>query len=949
MPLRVLSRLCIAWLSALILAVPAWAQTGTITGIVRSTETGAPLVVVVVQLSDAGGNRAGSSLTNQTGRYQISVVPAGTYSITASSTGYATGRVDNVQVGAGQTVTVNLDLTAQTITLDPVVISASRQQERALDAPARVEVVAGPQIEVRPAVTPADHLRSIPGVDIATAGVMSTTVVARGFNNAFSGALYLLSDHRIAGVPSLRVNLLHFVPTTNEDLESREVVLGPGSALYGPNTANGVLHMLSRSPLTSQGTTLSLAGGERSLFHGTFRTAHVLGENFGFKVSGQYLQAEEWEYVDPVEQTQAANFSGSSAAFFRQDLIRSAGISEAEADIRIGRIGDRDNDVQRWGGEVRADWRLGSDFTTVFSVGTNVTSGIELTGLGAGQAEDWRTTFYQVRANSGRAFAQAYLNTSDAGETFLLRNGYPISDESKLYVGQLQHGVDLWAGRQSFTYGVDYLHTAPDTEGTINGIYEEDDETTEIGGYLQSETELGSLFELVLAGRVDSHTGLPDPVFSPRAAIVFKPSQNQTLRLSLNRAFSTPTSLTQFLDLGSPSPVERAARLGYSLRIQGTSDRGFDLTQDDGSFLMRTPFNPAGSAALVPAASAQAFWPGVTQGVAAGAAAAGQPLPPALIAFLAAQNASTIGLDYEFALRPESRADFSSLVLPDIEPVRESTTNSIEAGYKGILGGRLLLAADVWWSRRENLVTPLTIATPFVQYDSTSVHAFLAPRLTGFFTAAAIAQGVPASAAPAVGAQQSAIYTPILAEIYSLVPVGVVSSADVNANSAQLLMTYYNVPQDIDLYGTDLSASAILMDNLSLDLSVSLVNKDVFLTDEGMRVTLNAPKRKGSAALIYNNQSNGLYGEARARYNASYPVDTGVFQGVECLGDTGSQVEACVDSYTLLDLTAGYRIPGVTGATVQLSVTNALDEDYRSFPGVPNIGRMALLRLRYEM
>jgi len=33
---------------------------------------------------------------------------------------------------------------------------------------------------------------------------------------------------------------------------------------------------------------------------------------------------------------------------------------------------------------------------------------------------------------------------------------------------------------------------------------------------------------------------------------------------------------------------------------------------------------------------------------------------------------------------------------------------------------------------------------------------------------------------------------------------------------------------------------------------------------------------------------------------------------------------------------------------VQLSVQNLLDEEYRSYPGMPEIGRLAMLRLRYE-
>ena len=103
----------------------------------------------------------------------------------------------------------------------------------------------------------------------------------------------------------------------------------------------------------------------------------------------------------------------------------------------------------------------------------STTDGIELTGLGAGQAIDWRYDYYQARATWGDAFAQVYLNTSDAGDTYLLRNGAPITDLSRLWVAQVQHSAELWAGRQGFTYGLDYLFTDPRTLGTINGIWED--------------------------------------------------------------------------------------------------------------------------------------------------------------------------------------------------------------------------------------------------------------------------------------------------------------------------------------------------------------------------------------------------------------------------------------------------------------------------------------------
>jgi outer membrane receptor protein involved in Fe transport len=55
-----------------------------------------------------------------------------------------------------------------------------------------------------------------------------------------------------------------------------------------------------------------------------------------------------------------------------------------------------------------------------------------------------------------------------------------------------------------------------------------------------------------------------------------------------------------------------------------------------------------------------------------------------------------------------------------------------------------------------------------------------------------------------------------------------------------------------------------------------------------------------------------------------------------------------VEAFTLLDLVANYKLPFAPGAGLDLSVQNIFDSDYRSFPGVPTIGRFAMLRLRYQ-
>lgn len=936
-------------LLAVLFAFPLAAQeTGAVTGAIRDVASGTGLAGVRIEAVAADGRVAGTTTTGSDGSYRITNLPPGEYAIVISSSDVGVRRLD-ATVRAGSTARVDAQVAFGNVRLDPLVVSASKRPEKATEAPARTEVVSEAQIEARPVTTLVEHVRDVPGVDVAQTGIQSTNVVARGFNNIFSGSLHALTDNRIAGVPSLRVNYLHFIPSTSEDVSRMEVVLGPGAALYGPNTANGILHIITKSPLDEQGTTVSLSGGSQDLRQGEFRTAQLITDDIGFKLSGQYLQATEWRYLDPAETAEqgrfqcAVNASGCTAAqigaaqFARRDLARAVGIDSAASVARISRIGQRDFDLERWGGEARLDWRVNPGLTTVFSAGmTNAVNGIELTGLGASQVKDWRSSYLQARTTWNRLFAQVYLNSSNAGDTYLLRNGAPIEDRSQLVVGQLQHGFGTWGGRQNFTYGADALFTDPRTNGTINGWYEENDQTEEYGAYLQSETAVSPRLDLVLAGRVDLHSALPDPVFSPRAALVFKPREGQALRVAYNRAFTTPSSLNQFLDLGSSIPNPALAQLGYSLRIQGTGENGFRFRDGTGGYQIRSPFTPAGMGGpqqLLPASAAIGFWPAAVQVLAASAAASGAPLPPSLIAYLTSQQptGAQVGLNY-LDLVTQTPGRLADLTLDQIEPIRESPSTTLEVGYKGLLANRLLLAADVWWSRKEDLVTPLTIQTPLVTMNPQQLGAFLVPRL---------------AAAGVSGAQAAAIV-----EGLARVPLGVISSADVDAGGAQVLVTYVNVDETIDVWGTDISATALLGNEWELSGSVSFVNENVWDTESAGLVTLNAPRWKGGVTLDYDNDDTGLFGQVRARYNEAFPVNSGVYIGTACLNEPGDPVnplqESCVDSYTLFDLNLGYRLPMVQGATLNVLVNNLLDEEYRPFPGSPTMGRMLIARIKYD-
>src|SRR5439155_17708763 len=110
-------------------------QTGTVSGTVVATESGAPLVgasVVIV-------GTARSVLTNEKGLYHLSV-PAGTHSVRARLIGYDAAE-QRVTVAAGQTVAADFKLTATPLSLNEVVVVGARTSRTATETPVPVDVI----------------------------------------------------------------------------------------------------------------------------------------------------------------------------------------------------------------------------------------------------------------------------------------------------------------------------------------------------------------------------------------------------------------------------------------------------------------------------------------------------------------------------------------------------------------------------------------------------------------------------------------------------------------------------------------------------------------------------------------------------------------------------------------------------------------------------------------
>lgn len=967
----------------LMLCASALAQTKTISGTVTDGKTGETLLGVnVLVKSDMSIGTA----TDLDGRYNLKV-PADAEALVFRFVGY---EEQEVALGSGNAV-INVTMESADTKLDILVVSASKRKEKVLDAPASVTVIGADKVEKSVALTPIDHLKKVPGVDIMTTGLTSANVNVRGFNNIFSGAMLTVVDNRFAAVPSLRLNAFQLIPTNNADIERIEVVRGPGSALYGPNAADGVLQIFTKSPLDLEvgqtDATISMGVGfkqgidtlqewnasdssvnpraydlgERLIYQPEIRISGRPHKKFGYKVSAQYLRGNDWVAYDPREPRIGTPMVTGS--------IRDGQPFMADTSIAVFPF-ERDFAVEKIGGDARIDYAPNDDLSIILNGGFTQASNLELTGLGAGQARDWQYGYGQIRINYKNLFVQYFINTSNANETYLIPQSpddnqiQQLIDKSKQHVFSIQHNSrpvqDL-----NLVYGIDVLLTRPNTEGTINGRFEDADNVNQAGVYVQGEYKAGDAWKFVAATRVDYHDPLEEFQVSPRAAIVYKPAPKHTIRGTYNRAFSTPTTLNIALDLAN-------GIIPNGIGVRGIGNpSGYNYHRDDaGNVLFVNPYitNPDINNLFSPFTNGNnsSLWTSFRNTL-GGLLADGAGLPDLIFQGIlesltegmgaASQNIDLLGVDYA-AVAQRGDADlfqtiynntFNLDAINDFGPVESSITQTIEIGYKGLLANdKLFFNVDGYYTMIDNFVTPLTNAAPSIIFDPLQLAGALGPNEAGGLlhdNLAAFAAASPSIYGTLVGSldgEFGVLDGDIHEELVTIISggnaqltLGTVAPNDTLVGS-DVILTYRNLDDRVAVLGADLGFTYLVGRNGALSGSFSWVNRDSIAVEgaAGGYIALNAPKYKFSVGYDHDFPEVGLSIGGSFRWNDGFPANSAVYIGR-------------VDPYHILDARVAYTPPFSENSRVLLDVSNVLGIPYQTFPGVPQIGRVTFLKLQH--
>ena len=213
-------------------------QTATVRVQVRASEKPVEDAEVVV----AGTTHR----TDAAGTTTIITVP-GTVEITVLKSGFAPTTA-SVQVAAGATQDVVVELQAQpTVEETVTVVASTRTDKRLEDQPMRVEVLAREEIEEKMLMTPGDivmMLNEMGGmrVQATSPSLGAASVRIQGMRGRYTR---VLSD----GLPLFgEVGGLGLLQIPPMDLGQVEVIKGVASALYGAGAMGGVVNLLSRRP-----------------------------------------------------------------------------------------------------------------------------------------------------------------------------------------------------------------------------------------------------------------------------------------------------------------------------------------------------------------------------------------------------------------------------------------------------------------------------------------------------------------------------------------------------------------------------------------------------------------------------------------------------------------------------------------------------------------------------
>ncbi len=393
---------------------------------------------------------------------------------------------------------------------EETVVTAMRYEQPISEAPSNIYVMTAEDIRRSGAIDVPTVLRRVPGMEVLQSTGADFNVSVRGNIQHLANKLLVLVDGRSIFLDAQGLVKWKAIPVTLPEIQRIEVLLGPASAVYGFNAFDGVVNIITKDPEEINGALFQFGGGE----FGTLSSSAIVGgriDRLGYRLSAGWDQTQQWSDRDAL--------AFRSYKFNLQTEYRVT----AESDIKLR------------GGLTEVN-REDAPFSRVNR--PNSEPSLAYASLSY-EHPDWLVhAWWNHWSDSPNSKVQPFL--SDFLQTTVRNGGSRHHLRSNSYNVLAQYSSEVFSTQM--TAGVNYRYNTISSTLT-NGFQQEN----RLGFYVQDEWRMTPRFATIAGFRYDLSSQI-EPTFSPRVAILFHATDDQTFRLSYSVAFRPPTLIDRHFE-----------------------------------------------------------------------------------------------------------------------------------------------------------------------------------------------------------------------------------------------------------------------------------------------------------------------------------------------------------------------------------------------------------------
>jgi iron complex outermembrane recepter protein len=411
------------------------------------------------------------------------------------------------------------------------------------DTPAALYVITSEEILRSGVTTIPDALRLAPGVEVGHLSSTTWAVSIRGLQNNFSKSVLVLIDGRNVYTPLFAGVYWDVQDLPLEDIDRIEVIRGPAGTIWGPNSANGVINIITRRASDSKGVQGSALAGNIAHTIDDLQIGDGSGDT-DFRIFGRGFERAHEYHTDGIN-------------------------DDTWHEERLGFRVDRNLDHNKEAKDT-ADMMFEGDLykgTSPHIVGTAVSN--DQTSGG-----DVNFRYQTAKANGTGLTAQAYFDRTLRTHGFLGETRDTIDLD---FVDRFKAGD--W---NMFSVGAGFRWSPYDVISNVagEGLVPPTGTDHIYTGFLQDEINLGKTANLTIGAKLQQNNYSGFDVL-PSGRLLWSPNDKQSLWAGITRSVTTPSDLEEkfLLQATSPTLVIRLTGnhqfksedvLGYELGYRGT-------------------------------------------------------------------------------------------------------------------------------------------------------------------------------------------------------------------------------------------------------------------------------------------------------------------------------------------------------------------------------------------